>query len=99
MTTREYIYIPARTPDEQAANPRYDPISMERKPDRLWSLAVGRHDPDAVIDPEMPLIHGQTAWVEDVGHDWRWRDGQLFYHPGGERDGGLWLALVFAEMP
>ncbi len=95
--TREYVYIPTRSRELQTAKPRYDPVPMERQPTAVWCLYAGRGDPNAQHDPALPLVCRETAWPEDIGHDWSWRNGVLTYSPGGERDGGIWLAVVFEE--
>lgn len=92
---RRYVYIPKRSREEQAAHPRYTPIETA-EPERVWLLARGRGDAGYQHDPLAPLVHGQTGFIEDRGHDWHWRDGRLHYTPGGERDGGVWLCLVFS---
>lgn len=93
-----FIYIPARTEAEIKACPRYAPIPIEGAVTQVWSMVAGRHDPTYSHDPQAPLTHGVTAWHEDVGHDWSFRNGKLQYSPGGERSGGIWLA-VKVEIP
>ncbi|TXH13867.1 MAG: hypothetical protein E6R03_10470, partial [Hyphomicrobiaceae bacterium] len=92
-TQTVFIYIPARTEAEIAANPRYAPIAVDGKVTQVWSMAAGRHDSSYIHDPQAPLTHGVTGWLEDVGHDWSFRNGKLQYSPGGERCGGIWLAV------
>lgn len=97
MSDRLYIYLPARSREERQAKPRFDPIPIEREVVRVWSMAAGRHDPEYKHDPDVPLIHHQTAFMHDLIHDWTWRDGKLDYHPA-IRDGGEWLAIELAPL-
>lgn len=90
---RLYIYIPARTREEQRNFPRFDPIPMEHRPTQVWSMLTGRGDPNHQHDPAELLVHGRTAFMHDVGHDWSWRAGYLNYTPS-IRDGGEWLVIV-----
>jgi hypothetical protein len=64
-------------------------FAVERKPDEVWCVP-GDAEPPA----DLPLMHGLTAWMQDIGHDWRWHDGALRYS-GTHRDGGAWLVLVY----
>lgn len=94
MPTPKFIYIPDRTEAEIKACPRYAPIPVDGEVTQVWSMVAGRHDPDYVHDAWISLDHGITAWREDVGHDWSFRNGKLQYSPGGTRSGGIWLAIV-----
>jgi hypothetical protein len=94
MTTRTiFVYIPTRTEAEIAENPRYSPIPIDGDVIQVWSMVAGRRDPTYSHDHKAPLVHNTTAWLEDKGHDWSFRNGKLQYSPGGTRDGGVWLAV------
>lgn len=56
---------------------RQKPHPVKSRPKALWLLPPGC---DKI--PER-LSHHRTAFLEDEGHDWKWKDGNLYYHGAG----------------
>ncbi|MGD1524130.1 hypothetical protein [Vibrio owensii] len=76
--------------------PVCDPIELppEGKPDRVWTLPFRNTD----IVPPIPYkpIHGDSAYLEDHGHDWNvFRD--KFIYRGRGSHGGCWLLFEYKK--
>ncbi|ARP36779.1 hypothetical protein K08M3_51710 [Vibrio alginolyticus] len=68
-------------------------FTSDKKPVRLWTLVHFRNQ--AIVPPaNLPLVHRDTAILEDISHDWSIRQGHLIYR-GQYAEGGIWLAVEF----
>lgn len=70
-------------------------IDLDEKPDWLWTLVLER---DERSEPALPItpVHGRNAFLEDIMHDWNWRNGKLRYN-NGIPNSGVWLLLEYEE--
>lgn len=94
---REYIYIDDGELKEGLSHKLCAPISFRRdkKPYRLWSLPHFRCK-DIEPPKNLPLIHGDSAFLEDQLRDWSVRQDSLFYR-GQFVEGNIWLAIEYEE--
>ncbi|ARP06651.1 hypothetical protein K08M3_51410 [Vibrio alginolyticus] len=91
---REYIWVEEGAVKE-SGHKLCDPIpfTSDKKPVRLWTLVHFRNQ--AIVPPaNLPLVHRDTAILEDISHDWSIRQGHLIYR-GQYAEGGIWLAVEF----
>lgn len=72
---------------------RTPPIDLAEEPRRVWTLY---HHRDPETAPSLPIvpIHFTNAFLEDIVHDWVWRDGKFWYYTRAI-DGRVWLLLEY----
>lgn len=65
-------------------------IPLIEKPIQVWTLL------DEELFNKVGLIHWQTAFIEDIMHDWDWNKGQFsFYGHSGLRGDLHDLVIVY----
>lgn len=91
MTERKLLWMPEGVGSCEKTCP---PMPYDGDvPKKLWSLR-DFCDPDNPPPLTIELKHSISTFMEDKGHDWVIRKGQLFYR-SQVTDGGLWLMLEF----
>jgi hypothetical protein len=51
-------------------------IDMAQKPDRVGTLL----DESKFVETGGAMVHNQTVFFEDYGHDWNWTNGKFSYY-------------------
>ncbi len=92
---REYIWVEEGKIKEGLSKKLCDPIFFTRSkvPVRLWSLPYFRNK-DIQPPINLPLVHRDSAILEDVLRDWSIRQGYLLYR-GQFEEGAIWLAIEY----
>lgn len=68
-------------------------VAVAHEPKRVWSLFRHTDPDDPPLLPFRPT-HGTNAGLEDIVHDWSWRDGMLRY-ASRVTGGRVWLLLEY----
>lgn len=95
MENRELIWLPLGKKVEGISVDICEPVNLPRngkKPERIWSLTRFRNK-NLIPPKSLPLIHGESAFLEDMMNDWRVNNGRLFCRNG--TGGGHWLVLEY----
>jgi hypothetical protein len=69
-------------------------IPVPKKPAEVWSLAGGRGNPDYKHSLPIYPVHGRNAFLEDIGHDWKYQNGKLKLSPS-DRSGNYWILVRY----
>lgn len=94
MPRRVYMWIPPGGSNCRTSH--IMPQGEKECPKTIWTMLRYEH-PSRPPPPDLPLRHGQTAFLEDILHDWNWsatRPNELRYYSRVTK-GGTWIALLF----
>lgn len=93
--TQEFRWVPAPTFDPKRPHAdRRTVTDMPNKPVHVWTLYS---EPADQSNPsEFKPVHSYNAHLEDVGHDWNWRNGTLTYFSRvSSPRHGVWLLIQY----